>query len=82
MCIVKTAPLSNNFNKTADIMRKLNVIHCGTGVAGRQALRAIVEHPQRELVGRYADCAQYPAPHLLHVMGFGKTLDDSIRYKH
>ncbi|MDR3416843.1 MAG: hypothetical protein P4L83_11715 [Nevskia sp.] len=31
--------------------QKLRVIHCGTGVAGRQALRAILDHPGLELAG-------------------------------
>lgn len=44
-------PLPNNFDKTTDIMRKLKVVHCGTGVAGKQALRAIIDHPNMELVG-------------------------------
>lgn len=31
--------------------RRLRVIHCGTGIAGRQALKAILQSPQLELVG-------------------------------
>lgn len=32
-------------------MRRCRVIHCGTGIAGKQALRAIIDHPHMELVG-------------------------------
>jgi hypothetical protein len=32
-------------------VNRLRVIHCGTGVAGKQALRAILQHPSLELVG-------------------------------
>lgn len=31
--------------------RPLRIIQCGTGVAGRQALRAILDHPQLQLAG-------------------------------
>jgi hypothetical protein len=31
----------------------LRVVHCGTGVTGREALRAIIEDPALELVGQY-----------------------------
>jgi len=34
-------------------MSKLRVIHCGTGDMGRIALRAILDHPDLELVGHY-----------------------------
>ena len=29
------------------------VVHCGTGLTGREALRAIIEDPALELVGQY-----------------------------
>ena len=32
-------------------MRKLRIIHCGTGIAGKQALKAILTNPALELVG-------------------------------
>lgn len=31
----------------------LRVVHCGTGFTGREALRAIIEDPELELVGQY-----------------------------
>lgn len=31
----------------------LRVVHCGTGMTGREALRAIIEDPALELVGQY-----------------------------
>jgi hypothetical protein len=31
----------------------LRVVHCGTGLTGREALRAIIEDPALELVGQY-----------------------------
>jgi hypothetical protein len=34
-----------------DAPRKLRVIHCGTGVAGKQALRAILDNERLELAG-------------------------------
>jgi hypothetical protein len=31
----------------------ISVVHCGTGLTGREALRAIIEDPELELVGQY-----------------------------
>ena len=31
----------------------IRVVHCGTGLTGREALRAIIEDPALELVGQY-----------------------------
>lgn len=31
----------------------LRVVHCGTGITGREALRAIINDPELELVGQY-----------------------------
>lgn len=38
-------------------MRRLRVIQCGTGVAGRQALKAILANPALELTGLYVHSA-------------------------
>lgn len=38
-------------------MRRLRIIHCGTGVAGRQALKAILANPALELTGLYVHSA-------------------------
>jgi hypothetical protein len=50
-------PLPANRNQTNNrrrhIMQKLRVIQCGTGVAGRQALRAILDNPGMQLVGLF-----------------------------
>ena len=32
---------------------RIRVVHCGTGLTGREALRAIIEDPALELVGQY-----------------------------
>jgi hypothetical protein len=34
-------------------MKPIRVVHCGTGLTGREALRAIIEDPALELVGQY-----------------------------
>ena len=31
----------------------IRVVHCGTGLTGREALRAIIEDPALELIGQY-----------------------------
>jgi hypothetical protein len=31
----------------------IRVVHCGTGLTGREALRAIIQDPELELVGQY-----------------------------
>ncbi|MGE0387207.1 MAG: dihydrodipicolinate reductase [Gammaproteobacteria bacterium] len=36
----------------------LRVVHCGTGVTGRHGLRAIVDHPDLDLVGVFAHSPQ------------------------
>ena len=35
----------------------IRVVHCGTGLTGREALRAIIEDPTLELVGQYVSTA-------------------------
>jgi hypothetical protein len=35
----------------------VRVVHCGTGLTGREALRAIIEDPALELVGQYVSTA-------------------------
>src|SRR5919108_4814 len=35
----------------------IRVVHCGTGLTGREALRAIIEDPALELVGQYVSTA-------------------------
>jgi 2,4-diaminopentanoate dehydrogenase len=34
-------------------MKKLRIVHWGTGQVGREALRGVLTHPQLELVGHY-----------------------------
>jgi hypothetical protein len=36
----------------------IRVVHCGTGLTGREALRAIIEDPALELVGQYVSTAE------------------------
>jgi len=36
----------------------IRVVHCGTGLTGREALRAIIQDPALELVGQYVSSAE------------------------
>jgi hypothetical protein len=36
----------------------IRVVHCGTGLTGREALRAIIQDPALELVGQYVSTAE------------------------
>lgn len=39
-------------------------------------MSALCRDIRRIHIREYADCARYPAPHILNVMGFGRPLDD------
>lgn len=40
------------------------------------AMSVLSRKIERVHIVEYADCARYPAPHIIDVMGFGKTIDD------
>src|SRR3546814_993947 len=53
--------------------RRLRVIQCGTGVAGRQALRAILDHPRLELAGLLVHGDALSGRNAAEIAGTGNT---------
>jgi 2,4-diaminopentanoate dehydrogenase len=70
---VRNARTTHNNRRRIFDMQRLRIIQCGTGVAGKQALRAILENRSLHLVGLFVHSAENRGRRATELAGISST---------